>query len=85
MAKLVLLDYAIVDHKDAIEARWDKTFGDRLNELVFIGQEMDEAAIRAGLEQCLCNEAEIAAWQAGLFTREDAWPIGKAEPEAMHA
>jgi G3E family GTPase len=76
---------AFVDHKDAIEARWDKTFGDRLNELVFIGQEMDEAAIRAGLEQCLCNEAEIAAWQAGLFTREDAWPIGKAEPEAMHA
>lgn len=74
---------AFVEHKDAIEARWDKTFGDRQNELVFIGQEMDEAAIRAGLEQCLCNEAEIAAWQAGRFPKQDEWPIPEAEPEAI--
>jgi G3E family GTPase len=74
---------AFVEHQRSIEGRWDPVFGDRQNELVFIGQEMDEAAIRAGLEQCLCNEAEIAAWQAGQFAREDEWPIGTAEPEAL--
>ncbi|MBK8227557.1 MAG: GTP-binding protein [Flavobacteriales bacterium] len=71
-----------VDHKDAIEARWDPVFGDRQNELVFIGQEMDEAAIRTALEQCLCNEAEIAAWRAGRFPKTDEWPIPAMEPEA---
>jgi G3E family GTPase len=74
---------AFVEHKDAIEARWDKTFGDRQNELVFIGQEMDETRIRAALEQCLCNGTEIAAWQAGRFPRQDEWPIPEAEPEAI--
>ncbi len=73
---------AFVDHKDAIEARWDPAFGDRQNELVFIGQEMDEALIRTALEQCLCNESEIAAWKAGRFPKSDEWPIPAMEPEA---
>jgi G3E family GTPase len=74
---------SFVEHKDVIEARWHPVFGDRQNELVFIGQEMDEARIRAALEQCLCNEAEIAAWQAGLFPKQDEWPIPEAEPETI--
>jgi G3E family GTPase len=76
---------AFVEHQKPIEARWDPVFGDRQNELVLIGQEMDEGAIRAALEDCLCTEAEIAAWQAGQFAQEDVWPIGTAEPEEMHA
>lgn len=76
---------AFVEHQKSIEARWDPVFGDRQNELVLIGQEMDEGAIRAALEDCLCTEAEIAAWQAGQFAQEDAWQIGTAEPEEMHA
>jgi G3E family GTPase len=74
---------AFVEHQNAIEGRWDPVFGDRQNELVLIGQEMDEGAIRAALEDCLCTEAEIAAWQAGQFPREDEWPIGTAEPEPL--
>jgi G3E family GTPase len=73
---------SFLDHKEAIEARWDKDFGDRQNELVFIGQEMDQAAIRTALEQCLCNEAEIAAWRAGRSPKSDAWPIPVLEPES---
>ena len=73
---------AFVEHQQSIEARWDPVFGDRQNELVFIGQEMDEAGIRAALAQCLCNEAEIAAWQAGRFACTDEWPIPEMEPEA---
>jgi G3E family GTPase len=32
---------------------WDKRFGDRVQQLVFIGQRMDEAQIRRQLEACL--------------------------------
>jgi len=76
---------AFVDHKDAIEARWHADFGDRQNELVLIGQEMDEPAIRAALEQCLCNEEEIARWKSGRFAKKDAWPIEVMEPEEVNA
>jgi len=76
---------AFVDHKDAIEGRWDKTFGDRQQELVFIGQDMDEQAIRRDLERCLCTPVEIATWSAGRFSKKDAWPIEVQEPEEISA
>ncbi|MFT3884016.1 MAG: GTP-binding protein [Flavobacteriales bacterium] len=72
---------AFVEHQKAIEARWHQVFGDRQNELVFIGQDMDEAAIRQALEACLCTEAEIEQWGRGRFPQQDAWPIPVAEPE----
>ena len=50
-----------------VEANWDPVFGDRRQELVFIGVGMDEAAIRARLDGCLLSEEE-----AGGFTPE-AW------------
>jgi G3E family GTPase len=56
---------SFVEYKDMIEARWDKDFGDRQNEIVFIGQDLDPAQIIAELESCLCNQAEIKAMQAG--------------------
>ena len=41
------IQYAsFIDNKEHIEAGWDKTFGDRKTEIVFIGQDMDEAQIR---------------------------------------
>ena len=44
------IQYAsFVDNKDMIESNWTKEFGDRNNEIVFIGQEMDEALIRKQL------------------------------------
>ena len=36
---------AFIDNQKYIESSWDKTFGDRKNELVFIGQEMDQQSI----------------------------------------
>ena len=38
--------YSFVENKEMIESDWDATFGDRKSEIVFIGQDMDEAAIR---------------------------------------
>ena len=47
-----------VQNKEYIESRWSKQWGDRLNELVFIGQDMDKQRITAELEQCLLQDNE---------------------------
>lgn len=66
---------SFVENQAYIESKWDAVFGDRLNELVFIGQDLEEDLIRAELEACLCTEAEISQWQKGIFPQQDSWPI----------
>jgi len=46
-------------NKETIEKRWDKQWGDRLNELVFIGQNMDQTKMIAQIQSCLLKEDEI--------------------------
>lgn len=43
----------------AIEARWDPAVGDAQQELVLIGMQMDEAALRARFDACLLDETEF--------------------------
>ncbi len=57
-----------------IESGWDKVFGDRINELVFIGQDMEEQAIVAALQLCLCTEKEIFEMQQHATTFLDPFP-----------
>ena len=68
---------AFLENQEQIEAHWDPTFGDRKNELVFIGQAMDEQGIRNALDACLATESELAAntWREGF---EDDWPVERA-------
>jgi G3E family GTPase len=64
---------AFRENRATIMARWDQRFQDRVNELVFIGQDMNEPVIRQELEACLCTEAEVRQWQqGGQFP--DPWP-----------
>lgn len=49
----------------SIEARWHKRFGDRQNELVIIGQDLDQEQLIAELQQCLCTELEIKDMEGG--------------------
>lgn len=65
---------AFVENQDIIESRWDSQFGDRINELVFIGQDMDKETIQAELRQCLCTPAEIAASKTGA-SYKDPFPV----------
>ena len=49
---------AFVDNKDYIEEKWSKQWGDRMNELVFIGQDIEKEKMIAQLEQCLLQDHE---------------------------
>lgn len=48
-----------VDNQDIIEERWSAKFGDKLNELVFIGYNLDKIEISKKLQACLCTQNEI--------------------------
>jgi G3E family GTPase len=50
---------SFVDNKDFIENRWDIKWGDRMNELVFIGQDLNKEEMISDLEKCLLTENEI--------------------------
>ncbi|MET3115044.1 G3E family GTPase [Pedobacter sp. CG_S7] len=47
------------DNLEEIHKNWDVNFGDRINELVFIGQDMDNEQLNKDLEECLLTEKEI--------------------------
>lgn len=66
---------SFLDNQKLIEDKWDKEFGDRLNELVIIGQDMIEKEIREDLEACLCTPEEVKWMHEKKYT-EDAWPLG---------
>lgn len=56
---------SFLNNQQQIESRWDKRFGDRQNELVIIGQDLNEEIIRSELENCLCTEEEILSMESG--------------------
>ncbi|MDD2989036.1 MAG: zinc metallochaperone GTPase ZigA [Zoogloea sp.] len=58
----------------AIRARWDDAVGDAQQELVLIGIDMDEVALRARLDACLLNDAEYASRPAAWTQLADPFP-----------
>ncbi len=60
-----------------LDRYWDSEVGDCRQELVFIGIKMDEAAIRADLDQALLTDSEMALGPDHWLTFPDpfpAWP-----------
>lgn len=54
------ISYAdFLENQKDIESRWDAVFGDRMNEMVFIGQDLDKEGLRAELDDCLLTDEEV--------------------------
>lgn len=70
---------AFIANKETIEEDWSNEFGDRKNELVLIGQDMDKELISRELESCLCTKEEIESINWG-GREEDDWPVNHAVP-----
>ena len=49
---------SFADNKEYIESKWSKQWGDRMNELVFIGQDIDKEKMITDLEKCLLQDSE---------------------------
>jgi G3E family GTPase len=49
---------SFADNRDYIESKWSKQWGDRMNELVFIGQDIEKEKMIADLEKCLLKDSE---------------------------
>lgn len=62
-----------VANKDYIESRWSKQWGDRINELVFIGQDINEKKVMLDLEKCLLQEDEFYLFDKNILF-EDPFP-----------
>jgi G3E family GTPase len=61
--RLSYSDY--LENREDIESRWDMAFGDRLNELVFIGQDLDKEHLNSELTSCLLDTKELICYWRG--------------------
>ncbi len=63
------------DEADSLERIWDHQAGDRRQELVFIGQDLDPAAVRALLDPALLDDEEFAAGPTAWRGLPDPLPV----------
>ena len=60
--------------RTAITSKFEPPFGDRRQEIVFIGQQLDEAEARQALDACLLDDRELAAGPDVWETFPDPFP-----------
>jgi G3E family GTPase len=63
---------SFVENRNRIESRWDKFYGDRQNELVIIGQDLDKNKVTNELNNCLYFDSDAKALTE---TVKDDWPL----------
>jgi G3E family GTPase len=59
---------------------WHPMYGDRRQEIVFIGIGMDEAALRTALDACLLNDKEMRSGAKAWANMPDPFPLWRNEP-----
>lgn len=70
---------AFVENQAEIEKNWHSVFGDRKNEIVFIGIDIDQEEMISDLNDCLSTAMELNSedWEEGY---PDSWPVERAYP-----
>ena len=58
----------------SIKANWVEPFGDMRQELVFIGQGLDESAIKKALDECLVSEDDMLKGEEFCTNLDDPFP-----------
>ena len=62
------------DYLDSIAETWVEPFGDMRQELVFIGQNLDQSAITDALDNCLLSEDAVLKGKEYWATFTDPFP-----------
>ncbi|GBF48675.1 cobalamin synthesis protein [Leptospira ryugenii] len=57
-----------------LKENWEEPWGDRRQEVVFIGKNMDEASIRKSLDACLLTDREMSLGPEEWLSFEDPFP-----------
>lgn len=65
---------AYLENYEFLQKKWDARWGDRLNELVIIAQDLDREKIESELKKCLCTDEEVEANENGIAIK-DNWPL----------
>ncbi|VVD74023.1 GTP-binding protein [Pandoraea anhela] len=65
--------------RTAIEANWEAPWGDRINEVVFIGRDLDRDAIEKAFQACRLSVVELAQGDAAWRDADHALPLEMAE------
>jgi G3E family GTPase len=58
----------------SIEKQWLEPFGDMRQELVFIGQNLDQSGITEALDECLLSEDDVMRGEVYWQTLPDPFP-----------
>jgi G3E family GTPase len=69
-----LRDPGYLENYEFLQKKWDARWGDRLNELVIIAQDLDRKKIELELKECLCTNKEVEANESGIKI-SDNWPL----------
>ncbi len=62
------------EYLSSIQKNWVEPFGDMRQELVFIGQGVDEEAVKRALDDCLLSDDELLQGKAHWQTLQDPFP-----------
>jgi len=72
------------DEVAEIEARFAPPYGDRAQELVFIGVDLDQAQIEANLDACLLTGEELARGEQGWRHMTDPFEVWEMAEQHAH-
>jgi G3E family GTPase len=72
------------DSFNHIKSRWEEPYGDRQQEIVIIGMQMDKANIEARFNTCLLTDDEIAMGMEAWRSLPDPFPKWAVELDETH-